>query len=156
MKAGTVSTLTVFPGSHVCVLSLFSRVRLFVTPWTVAGQASLSTGFSRQEYWSGLPCPPPEDLSDPGIEPASLMSPALAGGFFTTGATWEALVACVSAPASSMLLSSTYVLHVPNSILEMKQERLREVQQLFQGHRAELGFPPGPLSLGCFARLPVQ
>ena len=43
-------------------------------------------GFSRQEYWSGLPCPPPGDLSDPGIEPTSLMSPALAGRFFSTGA----------------------------------------------------------------------
>ena len=45
-------------------------------------------GFSTQEYWSGLPCPSPGDLSDPGIEPESLMSPALAGGFFTTSATW--------------------------------------------------------------------
>ena len=73
-----------------CVLSHFSRVQLFVTLWTVAHQAPLSMGFSRQEYWSGLPCPPPGDLPDPGIEPVSLMSPALAGGFFTTGATWEA------------------------------------------------------------------
>ena len=47
-------------------------------------------GFSRQEYWSGLPCPPPRDLPHPGIEPVSLTSPALAGGFFTTCATWEA------------------------------------------------------------------
>ena len=53
--------------------------------------APLSMGFSRQEYWSGLPCPPPGDLPDPEIEPVSLMSPALAGGFFTTSATWEAL-----------------------------------------------------------------
>ena len=47
-------------------------------------------GFSRQEYWSGLPCPPPGNLPDPGIKPASLKSPALAGGFFTTSATWAA------------------------------------------------------------------
>ena len=46
-------------------------------------------GFSRQEYWSGLPCPLPEDLPNPGIEPASLMSPALAGGIFTISATWD-------------------------------------------------------------------
>ena len=46
-------------------------------------------GFSRQEYWSGLPGPPPGDLPDPGTEPQSLMSPALAGGFFTISATWE-------------------------------------------------------------------
>ena len=47
-------------------------------------------GLSRQEYWSGVPCPPPGDLPNPGIEPVSLMSLALAGGFFTTGVTWEA------------------------------------------------------------------
>ena len=62
-----------------CMLSHFSHVQLFVTPWTVACQASLFMGFSRQEYWSGLPYPPPGDLPNPGIEPASLMSPALAG-----------------------------------------------------------------------------
>ena len=59
------------------------------TQWTVAHQAPLSMGFSRQEYWSGLPCPPPGDLPDPGIEPSSLMPPALTGGFFTTSTTWE-------------------------------------------------------------------
>ena len=74
----------------VRVLRRFSCVRLFETPWTVAHQAPLSMGFSRQEYWSGLPCPPPGDLPDPGIKPASLTSPALAGRFFTTRATWEA------------------------------------------------------------------
>ena len=61
-----------------------------VMPWTVTHQAPLSTGFFRQEYWSGLPCPPPGDLPDPGIEPGSLMSPALAGEFSTTVTTWEA------------------------------------------------------------------
>ena len=76
--------------SGVCVLRRFSFVWLFVIPWTVASQAPLSMGFSRQEYWNGLPCPPPGDLPDPGIEPGSLTSPALAGKFFTTNATWEA------------------------------------------------------------------
>ena len=57
-----------------------SRVQLFAIPWTVVYQVSLSMGFSRQEYWSGLPFPSPGDLPDPGIEPKS---PALAGGFFT-------------------------------------------------------------------------
>ena len=61
------------PAVHVCILSHFSCVRLFATPWTVTHQAPLSMGFSRQEYWSGLPCPPPGDLPDPGIK---LMSPA--------------------------------------------------------------------------------
>ena len=68
---------------------LLCHVRLFVTLWTVALQAPLSMGFSRQEYWSGLSCPPPGDLPDPGNEPSPLMSPALAGWFFTTSATWE-------------------------------------------------------------------
>ena len=66
------------------MLGHFICVRLCATPWAVAHQAPLSMGFSRQEYQSGLPCPLPEDLPNPGIEPASLMSPALAGGFFTT------------------------------------------------------------------------
>ena len=66
-----------------------SCVQLFETPWTVALQAPLSVGFSKQEYWSGLPCAPPRGLTDPGIEPVSLMSSALAGGFFITSASWE-------------------------------------------------------------------
>ena len=75
---------------HAC-LSHFSCVHLCVTPWTSrACQASLFMEFSRQEYWSGLPCPPPGDLPDPGNEPVSLLSPALASGFITTSATWEA------------------------------------------------------------------
>ena len=72
------------------LLSHFTRVQLFVTLWTVAHQALLSMEFSRQEYWSGLPCPPSGNLSNRRIESTSLMSPALAGGFFTTSATWEA------------------------------------------------------------------
>ena len=63
---------------------------LFETPWAAACQTPLSVGFSRQEYWSGLPCSPPGGLPDPGIKPTSLMSPALAGVFFTASATWEA------------------------------------------------------------------
>ena len=93
-----------------CLLSRFSRVQLFMTPWTAARQAPLPMGFPRQEYWSGLPFPPPGDLPDPesewfrpighegfcldpGIQPASFASPALAGGFFTK--TWP------EAPGSS-------------------------------------------------------
>jgi len=74
----------------LCVLSRFSHVRFCATPWAAARQNSLSMGFSNQEHWSGLPCPPPGNLPDPGIKLTSLMSPALAGGFFTTSATWEA------------------------------------------------------------------
>ena len=60
-----------------CVLSRFGRVQSLTTPWTVARQAPLSTGFSKQEHWNGLPCPPPRDPPNPGLEPASLTSPAL-------------------------------------------------------------------------------
>ena len=69
--------------SHMCVCNVASVVSDSATVWTVALQAPLSMGFSRQEYWGGLPCLPPRDLPDPGIEPVSLMSPELAG------ATWE-------------------------------------------------------------------
>ena len=74
-------------GTRMCAKSLQSCVQLFVTPWTVAHRAPLSMGFSRQEYWSGLPCPPPGNLSDAGSKPASLVSPAWADQFFTTSAT---------------------------------------------------------------------
>ena len=78
------------PGS--CVLNRFCCVCVFVTLWTLARQAPLSMGFSKQAYWSGLPCPPPADLPHPGMEPASLTSPALAGRFVSTNATWEASI----------------------------------------------------------------
>ena len=67
---------------YMCVyVWSLSHVQLFETPWTIAFQTPLSRGFSRQEYWSGLPFSPPGNLPNPGIKP---MSPALAGGFFTT------------------------------------------------------------------------
>ena len=69
---------------------MIDHVPLSVTPWPVARQAPLFMGFFRQEYWSGLPCQPPGDLSHLGTEPTSLTSSALAGGFFTNSATWEA------------------------------------------------------------------
>ena len=72
-----------------CMLSHFSCVHLFATPWTVAHQALLSMRFSKEEDWSGWPCPSPGDLPDPGIKPMSLESPALAGGFFPTSTIWE-------------------------------------------------------------------
>ena len=73
------------PQGHMCAQSL-SPVWLFTTPWTVARRTPLSMEFSRQEYWNGLPSPSPGDLPEPGIEPLSLESPALAGRFFST--TW--------------------------------------------------------------------
>ena len=77
---------------HACTLSHLSCVQLFVTLGTVACQAPLSMGFSKQEYQSGLPCPPPWDLPNPGSEPTFLTSAAFADVFFTTSATWEALL----------------------------------------------------------------
>ena len=75
---------------HACVLSHFNHVRLFMCLRTITCQAPLSIEFSRQEYWSGLPCPPPGVLPNPRMKPTSLMSPALASRFFTTSPTWEA------------------------------------------------------------------
>ena len=75
---------------QICVCGVKSCSTL-CNPMAVAHQAPLSMGFSRQEYWSGLPCPLAGDLPDTGVEPTSLTSPALAGGFFTTSDTWQAL-----------------------------------------------------------------
>ena len=93
-----MSIESVMPSNHFilrCPLLLLpsifpsiSHVQLFVTPWTVACQAPLSMGFSRQEYWSGLPCPPPGDLPNPGINGAQASH--IAGGFFIVWATREA------------------------------------------------------------------
>ena len=82
------SELLKAPWVHVCMLSCLTRVQLFVTPWTVACQAPLSMGFSRQEYWSKLPCLTLGDLPNLGIKPKSLTSPILAGGFFTISTTY--------------------------------------------------------------------
>ena len=89
MVAGTGAFQRLFC-KCACLLSCFSHVQLRVTLRTAAYQASLFMGVSRQEYWSGLSCPPPGNLSNPGIKLASLKSPSLAGRFFTTGTTWEA------------------------------------------------------------------
>ena len=82
-------TLFIKPKDKVhtaCMLSCFSHVLLFVTLWTVACQAPLSMEFPRQEYWSGLPHPPPGDPPSPEVKPTSSMSPAFASRFFITSA----------------------------------------------------------------------
>ena len=94
---------------NVCVLSRFSHAQHFATLWIVAHQAPLSVGFSRQEYWTGLLCPPPGDLSNPRTEPLSLMSSTLLGVFFASTATWEAQYLGI-APKSYALLISFYVI----------------------------------------------
>ena len=83
-----------------CVLSHFSRVWLFATPWTVAHQAPLSMGLSWQEYWSGLPFPPPGDLPGPGIEPMALHWQA---DSFITSTPWEA---ATDTHSDSLIMSS--------------------------------------------------
>ena len=98
------------PEDLACVLSLFSCVQLFATPWTVALQAPLSTGFSRQEYWSGLPFPSPGDLPDPEIELTSISAPALQAGSLLLS-HWGSPQKTLSAfkrfcPGSCLLLAS--------------------------------------------------
>ena len=79
-------------------------------------------GFSGQEYWSGLPCPPPGDLPGPGIKPASLTSTALAGEFFTTSSTWEALYLDFTLPRVSK--PSNYILAVSLGFPDILQSSL--------------------------------
>ena len=89
---------------------LLSCLRLFVTPWSVARQAPLSVGFSRQEYWNESLCPPPGNLPNPGIEPTTLVSSAPADRFFTTKATWEAQLKSVKRPQDQVVHSSLLLL----------------------------------------------
>ena len=89
----------------MCVCYVPSVMSDFVALRTVAHQAPLSLGFSRQEYWSRLPCPAPGGLPDPGTESMSLISPALAAGFFTSSTTWKALVIMYI-----MIISYLYIL----------------------------------------------
>ena len=113
------------------MLSCFSGVQLFATLWTIACQAPLSMGFSREEYQSRLPCPPLEDLPNPRIKPESLMFPALAGKFFTTSATWEPPKCKYSASKTKELIDlsknrkvretqdSTPVLLIPHIVISL-------------------------------------
>ena len=83
--------LAVLQFPRACMLSRFSRVHLFVTPWTVAHQAPLSMGFSRQEYWRGLPFPPPGNIPNPGFEPVCTFSISCTGRQVPASTPWEAL-----------------------------------------------------------------
>ena len=101
---------------HVSKLNHFSHVRLFVTPWTVAPQASLSMGFSRQGYRSGLLCPSVGGLPDPGIEPSSPAAPALADRFFTwffTGSLQIPYMKGSSKSGTHLTFLSYFFSHVP-------------------------------------------
>ena len=91
-----------------------------MTLWTIAHQAPLFMGFSRQEYWNGLLCPPPGDPHDPGIKPSSPVSPALRGGFFTTSTTWEAQIpyVCICMFVYNICLSLSDLLLRRHSMVE--------------------------------------
>ena len=93
----------------MCAKLLQSCPTLCYSLWTAARQAPLFIGFSRQEYWSGLPCPPTGDLPDSGIKPVSLISPALAGRVFTTSATCEAYQRFLPAPEGRDLRIQTSI-----------------------------------------------
>ena len=110
--------LTVIP--ELCVLNRFSPVQLFATPWTVTHQAPLCMGLSRPEYWSGLPCPSPEDLPNRGIEPVSLLSPALSGWFFTTRANR-------AAPIPELLMVLKIMIVVIGEVLTVCQTQCQQV-----------------------------
>ena len=95
------------------------HVRPFATPWTVGHQAALFLGFPRQEYWSELPFPSPRDLPNPGIELASLASPALTGGFLNTGATWEAVNTSLTGRFLQKLLPMAFNTFPDNNVLTL-------------------------------------
>ena len=121
----------------VCVLS---HVRLFASPWAVAHQPPLSRGVPRQEYWSGLPFPAPEDILDPGIEPASLANPALEGSLYhyATGWGWGHI---------ALLWAKTFEAEAP----EWKALKVwvRGVLHLNAGVRGEDSSPLAPDFLHC-------
>ena len=108
-----------------CFMSYFSD------PWTVAHKAPISMGFIRQEYFSGLPGPPAGDLPDPRIWPASLKSPALAGGFFTSSAIWEALSyilyqsswSLTKWPTVQQVSQASFICHKEQSISRSSQSK---------------------------------
>ena len=110
-------------------------------------------GFSRQEYWSGWPFPPPGDLPDPGTEPVSLSSPALAGGSFTTSATWEACCMHIVSKFSSLLKSYPWLpqcafLHGWTDELDGGGHRKAELQDGQRVILAQGTLPPPPPSWG--------
>ena len=100
-----------------------SRVCLFATPWTVAHQAPLSTGFSRQEYWSGLPFPSPGDLPYPGIEPRS---PALQADALTSEPPWKPILKKGNDKHCSNYHTTALISHTSKVMLKIVQARLQQ------------------------------
>ena len=142
---------------YICVyVHVLSHVCLFAAPWTVAHQAPLSIGFPRQEYCDGLPFPIPGDLLNSGIEPMFLMSPALAGRFFTTSATWEAYIniyVCIYIYkyvfVFTYIYTHTYILSNTSS-----QTSLRSINSLFLPFKY-VWFVWYFLALVCWLELPI-
>ena len=127
----------------VCVLS---HIWLFVTPWTVDLQSSPSMEFSRQEYWNGLPFPTPGHLPNPGIEPASPISPALAGGFFAT----------VKNLYTVKILCHWHH-YVPGTVLNsISFQMLQTPSKQILHSRWEIKIKSSVLNLGCIIRSPVD
>ena len=133
----------------------------FVTLWTVSRQAPLSMSFSRQEYWSGLPYPPPGDLPNPGFKCTSLISPALAGWFFTTSATGKPtydylLFFCCSVTklcltSCNPMDCSTASFPVLHCLLEFAQTHVHWVDDAIQPSRALL-----PSFFSCLHSFPTS
>ena len=91
---------------YLAVKCLFAENQIVSHLWTIVCHTPLSMGFSKQEQWSRLPCPPPGNLPDPGIEPVSLMSPALSGELFTTSTTWLLQYKIPHVPPNSLRLTT--------------------------------------------------
>ena len=136
------------------MLNRFSHVQFFATQWIVALQAPLSTGFSRQGYWRGLPCSSPGDLPDPGVKPMSLVSPAWAGSSLPLAPLGKPLLP-ISVQFSSVAQSSptlcnpmnriTPSLSVQHQLLEFTQTHVHRVGDAIQSsHPLSSPSPPSP------------
>ena len=139
------------------MLSRYGYIQLFVTLWGIACQALLSMGLSRQEYWSGLPCPPPGDLPDPGIQPGSPLAPTLQADSFTTDKLGKPL------PAHIPTLSLFFCLAFPSSpgcstgtqgkrqlvTSEMMHDRFSGLGSLFPFSSSNIAFPYSVLNSSC-------
>ena len=138
------------PFISLCVFSCFSHVQLFATPWAIDHQAPLSMECSRQEYWSGFPFPPPGDLPHPRIKPSSPVSPALAGEFFTTSATFSpsvqfSSVAQLCPTLCDPMNCSTPCLPVHHQLPEFTQTHVHQVGDAIQpSHPLSSPSPPAP------------
>ena len=134
------------------MLSCFSCVQLFATLWTLAGKDPLSMGFSKQECWIGLSYPLPGEFPYSGIEPMLLTSPALAGGFFTTSATWEAQIRLkenqflLSHSLSRPFLFLIDIILVIETVKILNENEITPYQPKSQARKIEndvfQGFPP--------------